>query len=339
MNHPLAGGNMITDWNAGTLLSVSSAYWRGCALQAGVRLKVFTILADETLPLSRITEKTASDPRGMEYLLNALSAMHLLEKQEDRYRNSKAALEYLCKESPRYIGHIILHHHHILDGWAQLDQAVKTGCPVTKRSYGTEAERESFLMGMFNLAMMIAPDIARSIDLKGRKRLLDLGGGPGTYAIHFCLANPEMQAVIFDRPTTQPFAAQTVENFGLTGRIGFMGGDFNLDPVTGGPYDAAWLSHILHSNGPAQCQDILRKIVGILAPGGLILIHDFILEDNKDSPEFAALFSLNMLINNAQGRTYSEQEIRAMLEEAGAKEISRHPFKGPNSSSIIFARV
>ncbi|MDR3630173.1 MAG: methyltransferase [Desulfocapsaceae bacterium] len=320
-------------------MSVSSAYWRGCALQAGVRLEIFSILADEALPLSRIAERADSDHRGMEYLLNALSAMGLLDKQGDTYRNSRAALNFLCTDSRQYIGHIILHHHHILDGWAQLDLAVRTGQPVARRSYGAVAERESFLLGMFNLAMMIAPDIARSLDLHGSRRLLDLGGGPGTYAIHFCLANPDLQAVIFDRPTTQPFAQKTVGEFGLTDRIGFLGGDFNCDPIPGGPYDVAWLSQILHSNGPEQCREVIRKVVEVMTPGGLIMIHDFILEDSKDSPEFAALFALNMLVNNARGRTYSEQEIRAMLQEAGAGEIARHPFQGPNSSSILSARV
>jgi len=86
------------------------------------------------------------------------------------------------------------------------------------------------------------------------RRLLDLGGGPGTYAIHFCLAHPDLHAVIYDRPTTAPFAHATVDKFGLTGRIEFHPGDFVSDPIGGGPYDAAWLSHILHSNDSAQCR-------------------------------------------------------------------------------------
>lgn len=330
---------MVREWNAGTFLSVSSAYWRGCALQAGVRLGLFTVLADGMSTLSKIAEKIEADNRGTEYLLNALAAMGLLIKLEDSYGNSTAAREFLCTDSPHYLGHIILHHHHILDGWAQLDMAVKTGAPVRKRSYGSDLERESFLMGMFNLAMAIAPDLAVRMDLQGRKHLLDLGGGPGTYAIHFCLANPDLQAVIFDRPTTKPFAKTTVERFGLTERIDFQSGDFNTDPITGGPYDVAWLSHILHSNGPAECRDIIRKVMAVMEPGGLVLVHDFILENNKDSPEFAALFSLNMLINNQEGRTYSEEEITRMLRENRAKEIERHPFRGPNSSSIICAKV
>jgi cyclopropane fatty-acyl-phospholipid synthase-like methyltransferase len=210
---------------------------------------------------------------------------------------------------------------------------------VQKRSYGAEAERESFLMGMLNLAMGIAPKVATLLDLAGRKRLLDLGGGPGTYAIHFCTANPDLTAVIFDRLTTEPFARKTVEKFGLADRIDFVGGDFNADPITGGPYDVAWLSHILHSNGPEQCREIFAKTVKAMQPGGMILIHDFILDDSKDGPEFAALFSINMLVNNSHGRSYSQREIADMMQSAGIRDIALHPFRGPNDSAIMYGII
>ncbi len=189
-------------------------------------------------------------------------------------------------------------------------------------------------MGMFNLAMGVAPGLASQIDLRGRQLLLDLGGGPGTYAIHFCLANPELEAVIYDRQTTEPFASQTIEKFNLPERISFAGGDFNIDPISGGPYDVAWLSHILHSNGPDDCQTLIDKTVAAMKPGGLIMVHEFILDNSKDAPEFPALFSLNMLIKNP-GRSYSEEEIAAMFENAGVSDIHRHPFRGPNDSSIL----
>ena len=330
---------MKKNWSVGDLLSTSSAYWKGCALQAGVRLGVFTALDGERLHLNEVAGKIDADSRGTEYLLNALAAMGLLVKDNNHYANSFEANELLSGNSQRYIGHIILHHHHILDGWAQLDQAVKYGAPVQKRSYGEDLERESFLMGMFNLAMGVAPRLASQVDLSGRKRLLDLGGGPGTYAIHFCQANPELSAVIFDRSTTEPFARNTVAKFGLSERIDFCGGDFTLDPIAGGPYDVAWLSHILHSNSPEECQKIINKTVEAMQPGGMILIHEFILENSKDAPEFAALFSINMLINNPGGRSYSEEELSEMLTSAGVKDITRHSFRGPNDSSILFGTV
>lgn len=330
---------MKKEWSKGELLAASSAYWQGCALQAGVRLGVFTALHDGDMDLPDIAAAMQCDMRGSEYLLNALAAMGLLEKDGSRYANSPAARELLSVKSQKYLGHIILHHHHILDGWAQLDEAVRTGAPVKKRSYGTEAERESFQMGMFNLAMGIAPKLAPQIDLSGRKTLLDLGGGPGTYAIHFCRENPELSAVIFDRVTTAPFAAKTVRQFGLDNRIAFAGGDFHEDPLPEGPFDVAWLSHILHSSGPEECREIIAKTVRVMQPGGMLLIHDFILDDTKDGPVFAALFALNMLVHNPNGRSYSRQEIADMMEGSGIRDITLHSFRGPNDSAVMYGIV
>lgn len=326
---------MQKDWNRGTLLSVSSAYWRGCAVQAGVRLGLFSRIDQGLLSAEEVADALGADKRATGLLLDALAAMGLLMKAEGGYSNTGAARELLVAGRPGYMGHIILHHHHILDGWAQLDQAVLSGEPVSRRSYGAEIERESFLMGMFNLAMGVAPVLAGQLQLEGRRHLLDLGGGPGTYAIHFCLAHPELQAVIYDRPTTEPFARATVEQFGLTGRIDFLPGDFTSDPISGGPYDAAWLSHILHSNSLEQCQTIINKTVAALEEGGQIMVHDFILDNSKDSPEFAALFSLNMLIGNGRGRSYSEEEISGMLAKAGVSRIERLAFRAANDSSVI----
>lgn len=326
-------------WTVGDLLDTSTAYWRGCTLQAGVRLGIFTLLGQRSMNLDEIRNTTGTDKRGIEFLLNALSAMGLLIKEKKLYKNTEETQKFLNKESPSYIGHIILHHHHILDGWAQLDEAVKTGAPVARRSYGEEIERESFLMGMFNLAMTLAPTIAEHTNLSDRHKLLDLGGGPGTYAIHFCLANPELSAVIYDRPTTEPFAIKTVAEFGLRERISFRGGDITTGPIPGGPYDAAWLSHLLHSNGPEMCQQIIDKTVAAMEPGGIVMIHEFILQNSKAAPEFPALFSLNMLINNPAGRAYSEKELKSMLAASGVIDIKRAPFQGPTDSAILYGTV
>ncbi len=326
---------MQTEWTRETLLSVSNAYWRGCAVQAGVRLGLFNRLGQDLLSAEEVADAIGTERRATGLLLDALAGIGLLLKAAGGYSNTLVAREHLVTGGPDYMGHIILHHHHILDGWAQLDQAVRRGGPVERRSYGAEIERESFIMGMFNLAMAVAPILAGQLPLTGCRRLLDLGGGPGTYAIHFCLAHPGLQAVIYDRPTTEPFARATVEQFGLTGRIEFLPGDFICDPISGGPYDVAWLSHILHSNSLAQCQTLIDKTVAVLEEGGQIMIHDFILDNSKDSPEFAALFSLNMLIGNGCGRSYSEEEITGMLERAGISRIERLALRAANDSSVI----
>ncbi|MFC1837762.1 methyltransferase [Thermodesulfobacteriota bacterium] len=325
------------EWNTGLLLSTSSGYWRSCAIHAAVKLEIFSVIGRGQLTVEEISEKIGGKERSVALLLNALTAMGLLEHKNNTYKNTAFSRSALVKEEPGYIGYIIMHHHHLVDGWAQLHEAVLQGVPVEMRSHGDEVERESFQLGMFNLAMAIAPSIAATVNLEGKRHLLDLGGGPGTHAIHFCMANPELKATIYDHQTTEPFARETTEGFGVADRIDFVAGDFNRDPL-GGPYDAAWLSQIIHSNSFEECETLIDKTVKALEPGGLILIHDFFLNETLDWPAFPALFSLNMLLNN-HGRSYSEKEIRDMLLRAGAGDIHRLDFTGPNDSAILCGTV
>ena len=189
-------------------------------------------------------------------------------------------------------------------------------------------------MGMFVNAMAIAPGLADTLGLSGRKTLLDLGGGPGTYAIHFCLKNPELSATIYDQPGTRPFAEATVGRFGLSARVRFAPGDYLADPVPG-RYDVAWLSQILHGEGPVGCRDILAKAVAALNPGGLLLIHEFILDDAGTSPLFPTLFALNMLVQTRDGQAYTGAELGRMMTTAGLSGIKRLDFAGPNGSGIL----
>ena len=323
------------EWNPGQLLKLSGSYWSSCTLHAGVKLDVFTIIGNQQLASEDIAQKLNVNKRGLSMLLNALTAMDLLTKTDDKYSNTPSSTSFLSKDSAQYTGHMIMHHHHLVESWSKLDQAVKTGSPVrTRASHSSEERRESFLMGMFNQAMNVAPRLVTKIDLSNRRHLLDLGGGPGTYAIHFCLNNPELKATVYDLPTTRPFALRTIEKFGLTDRIDFMDGDY-VEQGIEGVYDVAWLSHILHGEGPEDCEKIIEKIVSALEPGSVIMVHDFILNNTMDRPLFPALFSLNMLLGTPDGQSYSEKQIMDMLAKAGVKEIQRMPFQGPNDSGII----
>lgn len=324
----------MEELNAGKLLGISGGYWQACALHAGVKLDIFTEIGEGEKSAKEIAGDRGYDLRGATALLNALSAMGLIVKKGERYSNREGSKSLLIKDSPQYIGHIVMHHHHLVEAWAQLDQSVRGGAPVGNRSAHEEEMRESFLMGMFNMAMTIAPRLSEEIDLRGRRNLLDLGGGPGTYAIHFCLKNPDLNATVYDLPRTEPFAKKTIERFGLFDRIRFISGDYLKDDVEG-TYDVAWLSQILHSEGPEGCEMIIEKAVASLEEGGLLLVHEFILEETLDAPLFPALFSLNMLVNTKEGRSYSEKQIKGMMARAGLRDIQRLPFNGPNESGII----
>jgi SAM-dependent methyltransferase len=318
------------------LLQLSGSYWNCCTLHSGVKLDIFTLLTDTALDAPKLAEIIKADERGVEMLLNALVAMELLAKQGSAYRATSFSAEHLSKKSDKYMGHIIMHHHHLVEGWSRLDEAVKNGAPVRRRSSheACDAERESFLMGMFNLASQLAPTVAAGIDLRGRRRLLDLGGGPGTYAIHFSQQNPDLKAVIYDLPTTRPFAEEIVSRFGLSERISFAAGDITSDDIGSG-YDVVWISHLLHSEGPETSAAIVAKAAASLTDGGLLLIQEFILDDTRAAPLFPALFSLNMLIGTETGQAYSEGELSGMMLSAGLREVKRLPLQLPNGAGIM----
>ncbi|MGZ3592628.1 MAG: methyltransferase [Syntrophales bacterium] len=322
-------------WSPDKLLYVSGYYWQSFTLHAAIKLGIFTIVGSEELTVEDIAQRLNAKERGVVMLLNALAAMNLLVKKGDRYSNTPSGASFLSRNSPEYVGHIIMHHHHLALSWAKLDEAVRTGGPMRVRSSGSDEEgRESFLMGMFNIAMNLAPRLVNTIDISGRRHLLDLGGGPGTYAIHFCLNNPRLSATVYDLPTTRPYALKTIEKFGLAERIDFVAGNYLKEDIVG-IYDVAWLSQILHAEGPDDCQKIIQKAASVLEPGGLLMVHEFVMDNTMDGPLQPALFSLNMLLGTAGGRSYSEGEIMGMLALAGAKEIKRIPSQFPMESGII----
>lgn len=321
--------------NVAELLKLSGAFWTTGAIHAGVKLDLFTPLAQGPQTAAELANHVQADSRALAMLLNALCALDLLHKKDDRFSTNAFSAQYLASDSPDYIGHIIMHHHYLVEGWSKLDQAVLSGKPVRTRSTLSDHKvRESFLMGMFNLAMQLAPHVAREIDLAGRKRLLDLAGGPGTYAIHFCKQNPELSAVIYDFPGTRPFAEQTVARFGLEDRVSFAAGDITEENIGSG-FDMVWVSHLLHSEGPESCQTIVNKAAKALDAGGILLIQDFLLDDSRAAPLFSTLFSLNMLIGTPEGQAYSESDIVTMMQEAGLHDIHRLKINLPNGAGIM----
>lgn len=324
------------NWTIPDLLQLSGGYWATCALHAGVKLDVFSPLLPAGGSAETVAHSCNSDPRATAMLLDALTALRFLDKAGGAYALTGFAAAHLVKAAPGYLGHIIMHHHHLMEGWAKLPVAVKSGAPVRGSvSHGDEAEvRESFLMGMFNLASQLAPLVAAKTDLTGRQRLLDLGGGPGTYAIHFCLQNPALTATVYDLPTTRSFAENTIARFGLAERINFSSGDYEADEVPSG-FDVAWLSHILHAEGAEACLKILCKGVAALQPDGMLLVQEFILNDAKNGPQFPALFSLNMLLGTSDGRAYSQGELVAMMAAAGLDDVRRLPVELPNGAGIL----
>lgn len=151
--------------------------------------------------------------------------------------------------------------------------------------------------------------------------MLDLGGGPGTYAVAWAAASPDAVITLFDTPATLRVARKILREKGAEGRVRLVEGDFLVDPI-GGPYDFVWISQILHAYSEGDCQTLLRRVRAALAPGGRVAAQEFLLSESKTSPPGPVFFSVHMVAVTGEGRAYTAREIAAMLKAAGFRKIS-----------------
>ncbi len=311
-----------SQWSVESLLAFSSQYWQVCALHAAVEAGVFTALADAPLDDAGLAAKAAISPRGARALGCAVCALGLAGREDGRIALTDFARRHLVRSSPDYLGDIIMHHHHLMDGWSRLARAAVTDTPAHRPSEETPEGLAAFQRGMANMATVRAGEVAARLDLSQASRVMDLGGGPGSYAAAFCAANPKLRAVIFDRPATEPFAMATIRERGLEDRISFAAGDILSSELPAG-FDAVWISHVIHSAPPADAGVICGKAARACNAGGTVYIQEFFLDDTMDGPLFPALFNLNMLQATRGGQAYTWAEAEGIMARAGLVGIRR----------------
>ncbi|MDR3747319.1 MAG: methyltransferase, partial [Acidobacteriota bacterium] len=158
---------------------------------------------------------------------------------------------------------------------------------------------------------------------------LDLGGGSGAYSIAFAKAAPELHAEVVDLADVLPLTQEHIRKAGLADRISTREGDMMTVPLENGAYDVVLLSAICHMYSPEENQQLVRRAFDALAPGGRLVVADFILEADKTAPRSGALFALNMLVGTRAGASYSEPEYASWMKAAGFSETKRVRIPGP----------
>jgi SAM-dependent methyltransferase len=240
--------------------------------------------------------------------------MDFLVKVHDRYTNSDIAKRLLVKDSPGYQGDILKHNWHLLHRWIRVEEVLQTGIPLRDpKKKRTPEELRAFIDGMSNIARISAVMLWELVDLTGRKRLLDAGGGPGSYAFHACELFPELEAVVFDLPEVEPIFEEHRAAAGMQERVRFAAGDVHSDPLPEG-CDVALLSNVIHSWSFEQNRALISRLDAALKPGALLLIKDFFISDDGTEPLFSALFAVNMLIGTQSGACYSRRQVESWLE-------------------------
>jgi SAM-dependent methyltransferase len=299
----------------------------GCAeariLQAAVTLGLFDRLDTAGRSAAAIAGAAGTDARATELLLNALVAMRLVRKDGDLFKETAVSKTYLTRASPTSYACLVRFDAWLWSLWGELAETVRTGEPARDPDMfqSSPEDTERFIEAMASIvqARGDARVLADTLDLGGVRRLLDVGAGPGTYAIELCRRHPELRATIFDLPGTLAITRRHVDASGVADRIELVAGDYLRDPLPGG-HDLVFLSNVVHGENEDTNRALMRKIHAALPPGGRLMIKDHVTDESGTSPAPAAIFSIAMLLFT-RGRDYAFAEIRDWLAAAGFTRV------------------
>jgi len=322
------------------LVDTVNAFHAARALHVAVDLDLFSRLATAPKNAAQVAGLVGCDAHALERLLNALTALGFLHKSGERFQAAAVSQTYLVRGGPKYIGHFVQFQSRRWREWENLGEVVRSGRATREPNLYADspADLEALIVGLHEIAVARgdARWLARAVPLKGCRKLLDVGGGAGTYAAAFCRENPELEAVLLDLPAALPVARRILKQFDATRRVSCLACDYTGEPITGGPYDAALLSNVLHLHDAAGAVDLLRRIHTVLAPGGILIVKDYVMEAEHTQPESGALFALTLLLST-RGGTYTLAEMSQWIEDAGFHDMVVLAPEPPMTSSILVA--
>lgn len=294
-------------------------------LLTALELNIFGRLDKQCLSAEEVAGLLQTDKRATEVLLNALVGLELLEKKDGLYSNSEEIADLLSPESPNYMGAGLLHTGNLWNAWSHLTETVKTGRPHVRE--WTEKMGEGLALAMKQQAKGVSERLVRSVECSKVNRMLDVGGGPGSYAIQFARHNPHLEAVIFDMDEQAlRIAGEEIEAEGLQDRITLKKGDFLKDDIGDG-FDLALISFIVSILDEEHNIALLRKVKDSLNDGGRALILDALLDDSKTKPTATTIFAVRMLVATLSGRCYSHREVAGWLNQLGFQDAHRIPME------------
>jgi SAM-dependent methyltransferase len=298
----------------------------GCAKREGL----LEAVANGSRSANEVAKELGLSPRAVYALLSALVELGVLAEDGDKFRLlDEHRRPLLNRNHPDYAGGLVVHRFELIRKWGQMPEILKTGSPIEDEPAQGPEGKEAFIYSMRQLAKPGARAVADILlpRLPEDPHILDVGGGPGTYAEAF--ADGGARVTVFDLPEVVELMKKHFDAAGISA----VGGDFN-EGLPEGPFDAAYLGSVSHIYGPEENLALIKRVANSLAPGGLIAIRDFVRGVSKG----AALFAVNMLVNTKSGNTYSEEEYRGWLSATGFEGIEVLPIPERDTHLILARR-
>lgn len=304
---------------------------------------IFSHLAEGPADAATLAERTGLHRDRAETLLTGLAGLGLVTVEDGRFANSPGAEAFLVKGAKYDFGdylrlqvgrqmYALIH---------QLGAAIAGRMPenatASYEDWFQDAE-EARLYSESQHAGSLGParQITRKLDLSGARRMLDVGGGTGAFAITLCEAFPELTATVVDFPNVAELGRSYVAKAGLSDRIAYVDGNA-LRTEWPGDQDVVLMSYLLSGVPGEEHETLVRRAWESLAPGGRLIVHDFVVEADRSGPKLAALWQLQHTAFTPEARSVDVAGLERLLSEAGFAEVATRDMI-PEMTKLAVAR-
>jgi len=324
--------------NPGLIFQLALAYRSSAAFFTASDLDIFTHIGDGALTAAELAQRTTAATEPLRLVLETCGDLGLLIRDGDRFRNTPTTKTFLIKGGRAYLGDSLKYARDLYPAWGALGTMVKSGKPTMPPETilgDDKAKTRAFVMAMHERARGIGSVLPHNVSLAGRKRLIDIGGGPGTYSVELCRQTPGLTATVLDRPGVLEVTRELVDAAGFADRVTLLPGDYLTTPFGTG-YDCALLSGMMHRETADDVNLLLNKTSEALAPGGQVMVSDvFFDDDRKNTPPFTTSFALNMMLTSEHGSAHAKTEMTRWMAANGFRDITIIDMPKPNPHTLI----
>ncbi|MBX3160049.1 MAG: methyltransferase domain-containing protein [Deltaproteobacteria bacterium] len=299
------------------------------ALAVADDLGMFAALARAPATSGEVATALHVEARAADTLLGLMASLGFLTRLDGRFHLTDVARTYLLPESPYYWGGFLRRIRDNPIDCKKIADSLRRGTAmrdarVTGELWGRPQPPPEALRGFthamhahsFGLAVRVCAELA----VPANTRLLDVGGGSGSYSIALALHDPTVHCTVLDFPAVCEVAQEYAARNGVAERLAVAGANMFVDAWPGG-FDRVFFSDILHDWADEECRRLVERAHGALRSGGRIMIHEMLLADTRDAPLAAITYS-TVMVFVAEGRQRTAREIVDLLAAAGFVDVT-----------------
>ncbi|HEX4123627.1 MAG TPA: class I SAM-dependent methyltransferase, partial [Tepidisphaeraceae bacterium] len=256
--------------------------------EAALQTGIFDAMDAGAKTIAQISEKTDTSKRGLTILLDGLVGIGLVSRRGEKFTLAPDAAAFLVHSKPGFVGGLLKHvSQQLIASWMGLSECVRTGRPhrpVNQESVGGEFFAQ-LVENIFHMGFPAACMAAEAL-LDGTSddvSVLDIAAGSGVWGIAMAKDRPNVRVTAVDWPNVIPVTRRVTDRHNVAHQFNYIEGDI-LQADLGAGHHVATLGAILHSEGEARSRELLKRVHAAMAPGGTIVVSEFIPDEGRRGP-------------------------------------------------------